>query len=183
MTLVGSFRRRERRPLEAALSALFTFPPHPPVARHNPGDEDEVVQEAVEIGTADAPASDSAAPAAPGWPREVDLILSAMDAARQQNRDRRHLARLPYRVRAELKLFSNQGGPGVTLYTRDVDPRGVGFITPHRLPLGYGGMLTILSPGGESTTVAVTVYRCREAVKGWFEGALYFNREQNDFGS
>ena len=65
-----------------------------------------------------APASPSSA-----WPAEVELILSAMDAAGPASRDRRLLARLPYRVRAELELYSaDPDDPPIVLYTRDVDP-------------------------------------------------------------
>ena len=54
-------------------------------------------------------------------------------------------------------------------------------MTRHRLPLGYGGILTIHSPKGRSLRIDCTIVRCREAVKGWFEGSMYFNREQGVF--
>jgi hypothetical protein len=116
------------------------------------------------------------------WPPEVDLILSAMEAVARPadtEHDSRQSRRLPYRVRAELKLFADdpQDVPWV-LYTRDIDPRGLGFITPHRLPLGYGGWVELLTPKGRKTRVGCTLYRCRQVVPGWYEGALYFNREQ-----
>ena len=116
------------------------------------------------------------------WPPEVDLILSAMDAAPRPDNDGRRGCRLAYRVRAELKLFADDAelAPWV-LYTRDVDPRGLGFITPHRLPLGYGGWVELLTPRGRKQRFGCTLYRCRQAVPGWYEGALYFNREQHVF--
>jgi hypothetical protein len=117
------------------------------------------------------------------WPPEVDLILSAMEVASEgQEHDRRHGVRTSYRVRATLRLFSDP--PHVdpwVLYTRDVDRRGLGFITPHRLPLGYGGNLELLSPGGRRLCIPCTLFRCRQAAQGWYEGALYFNREQSAF--
>jgi hypothetical protein len=121
-------------------------------------------------------------PPRPVWPAEVDLILSAMEAARQDASDRRIDSRLSYRVRAMLKLFSDapEQAPW-TLYTRDADTRGLGFITSHRLPLGYGGHVELLTPSGAIARIQCTLFRCREAVPGWFEGALYFNREQPDF--
>ncbi|HMO26771.1 MAG TPA: hypothetical protein PKB10_10920 [Tepidisphaeraceae bacterium] len=124
-----------------------------------------------------APASPSSA-----WPAEVELILSAMDAAGPASRDRRLLARLPYRVRAELELYSaDPDDPPIVLYTRDVDPRGIGFITATRLPLGYGGQVRVFAPDGTKPVIACTVTRCREAAPGWFEGAIYFNRSQPRF--
>lgn len=116
------------------------------------------------------------------FPADVELILSAMDAARFRGPDRRHLTRMPYRVVASLSLYSNPDGPPATLYTRDVDPRGLGFLSRERLPLGHGGMLRLPDPDGRELTIACSIYRCREAVAGWYEGALYFNRQQGRFG-
>ena len=118
----------------------------------------------------------------PTWPAEVDLILSAMEAAEGIAPERREHGRLPYRVRADLRLFSDIAGTDPwTLYTRDVNARGLGFITPHRLPLGYGGTVDLMTPRGRKLRVHCTLFRCREAVKGWYDGALYFNREQHAF--
>jgi hypothetical protein len=113
------------------------------------------------------------------WPVEVNMILSAMEAAPRPENENRQGDRLSYRVRAELRLFADDATtPPWVLYTRDVDPRGMGFITPHRLPLGYGGWVELLTPRGRKSRIACTLYRCRQVVPGWFEGALYFNREQ-----
>jgi PilZ domain len=118
----------------------------------------------------------------PAWPAEVDLILSAMEAAEGTQTERREHERVPYRVRAELRLFSDLPGAGPWIvYTRDINERGLGFITPHRLPLGYGGWIEMATPRGRKLRIHCTLFRCREAVKGWFDGALYFNREQHFF--
>jgi hypothetical protein len=113
------------------------------------------------------------------WPAEVDLILSALDVGKNVDANRRLSSRTPYRVRAQLRLFSDQpGAEPYVLYTRDVDPRGMGFITPHRLPLGYGGDVELFTPRGNKVRVHCTLLRCRQAAPGWYEGAAYFNREQ-----
>ena len=121
------------------------------------------------------------------WPPEVDLILSALEAGRPERSvpfsNRRAIHRIPYRVRALLRLFSDQeDAEPWLLYTRDVSPKGMGFITPHRLPLGYGGEVEFPGPDGRQLVIAATLLRCRIAVPGWFEGSLYFNREQRMFG-
>ncbi|MFT3786546.1 MAG: hypothetical protein QM770_10315 [Tepidisphaeraceae bacterium] len=68
------------------------------------------------------------------------------------------------------------------LFVRDADPKGIGFITQHRLPLGYGGRLQIALPDGENDLEAgCTIYRCRPCSSDWFEGALTFNRAQHVF--
>ncbi|HEV7301487.1 MAG TPA: hypothetical protein VGN72_19140 [Tepidisphaeraceae bacterium] len=118
------------------------------------------------------------------FPREVDLIISALEAGGSGGAESRVLPRFPYRTRAELRLFSDGGGQRPwTLYTRDVNRRGLGFVTSHRLPLGYGGVLNIAAPDGRVLAVNCTLLRCREAAPGWFEGCVYFNRDQADFGA
>ena len=138
---------------------------------------------------------------------EVELILSAMDAGRGAGWrsiraatagasaapplrlastetaaapvERRRARRVSHRVRAELRLFADAPGtPPRVLFTRDADPRGVGFITRHPVPLGYGGWLELLAPDGDPLKVSVTLFRCRETIGGWYEGALHFNKRQ-----
>ena len=113
-------------------------------------------------------------------PREVEMILSALEAGAPAHDNRRRHPRMRYHVTAYLHLFSDTaaGGPPSTLYTRDVSVRGVGFVTKHRLPLGYGGVVQLPSPSGQRVSVNGTLFRCRELSNGWFEGAMYFNREQ-----
>jgi hypothetical protein len=115
------------------------------------------------------------------WPAEVSLILSALDAGAPAGERRQH-ERVPYRVTAILSLFVDRKGAGpCPIYVRDASPRGLGFVANRRLPLGYGGAVDILAPDGRRLTAHCTLFRCREAVPGWFEGALYFNREQSAF--
>lgn len=114
------------------------------------------------------------------WPREVDLILSAMEAATDESLlNRRQQTRQSYRVRAELSLFAyGPLVPPIILYTRDVSPEGLGFITRERVTLGYNGMVKFVAPNGETISAQCAVYRCREAVNGWYEGSLTFAVEQ-----
>lgn len=121
-------------------------------------------------------------PVIPPLPPEVEFILSALEAGQYGGPTRRKGQRCAYRVEAALKLFSDtpQADPW-TLYTRDVSHQGLGFVTRHRLPLGYGGILTVMTPQGRQATIDCTLIRCREAAKGWFEGSMYFNREQPGF--
>ncbi len=114
------------------------------------------------------------------WPREVDLILSAMEAgASDTHLCRRRNPRRTHRVRAELSLFAH--GPLVSpivLYTRDVTADGIGFISRERVTLGYNGMIKFASPDGRIISAQCGVYRCRESINGWYEGALMFTVEQ-----
>ena len=120
------------------------------------------------------------------WPAEVQLIISALAAGEDGARapssiisGPRDIPRMPYRVMGQLQLFSDPpDAEPWRLYIRDASVRGLGFITPHRLPLGYGGTVELPAPNGHTIAVNCVLLRCREITSGWFDGALYFNREQ-----
>jgi hypothetical protein len=115
------------------------------------------------------------------WPAMAELILSALESGAHQvkSTNRRSKSRVPHRVRGRLRLFSDTPHTGPReIFTRDVHARGLGFITPHRLPLGHGGFISFIAPDGRPRRLQCTLHRCREAAPGWFEGALCFNREQ-----
>jgi hypothetical protein len=117
-------------------------------------------------------------------PAEVEFVLSAMEAGLQGTGDKRRAGRAPYRVRGLLRLFADpEGTDPVTIYTRDVCPRSLGFITRHRLPLGYGGVVELMGKDGETLKLDCTLLRCRESTGGWYEGAMYFNRQQGQFAA
>ena len=142
-------------------------------------------------GGAGGPVVDGPAAGHEDWPPQVELILSAIEAGRHGpesgagggplfGADRRRSKRVSYRVRGRLRLFSDApGDEGRVIYTRDIHARGLGFITPHRLPLGHGGVVELSTPGGKIVSIPCTLLRCREAAPGWYEGSVYFNREQH----
>ena len=116
------------------------------------------------------------------WTPEVDIIISALDAAWSEPGDRRGARRTSYRVIAQLHLYSdqNESSPWI-IFVRDIDATSLGFITRTPLPLGYGARVMIEAPGGEQVEIASTILRCRTCSPGWYEGALTFNRRQNQF--
>jgi len=130
------------------------------------------------------PAVPAPVPAAP-WPKvsnEVDLIISAIEAGSSPTVERRAMRRHAWRAQATVRLFIDQAHhPVRVVYSRDIHSRGLGFVTPERLPLGYGGVLDLPAKDGSIVSVACTVLRCRMAAPGWYEGFVYFNREQTDF--
>src|SRR4051812_42213488 len=102
-------------------------------------------------------------------PKEVEFILSALEAGQFAGTSRRRAQRIPYRVSAGLKLFSARpDSPPWQVFVRDVNAKGLGFVTRHRLPLGYGGLVTLPAPDGRQLKIDCTLLRCREAVQGWF---------------
>jgi hypothetical protein len=115
------------------------------------------------------------------WPPEAGMILSALEAG-GWNEERRTTRRMAYRVRAALRLFiDTPGSEQREIFTRDAHSRGLGFVTTHRLPLGYGGTVQIMAPNQKMITVQCTLLRCRQAAPGWYEGALHFVRDQGEF--
>ena len=118
----------------------------------------------------------------PVWPQDAGMVLTALETAGWKDERRQH-RRTAYRVRATLRMFADAPAARTrVLYTRDVDHRGIGFITRERLPLGYGGMVRLPGPKTSKTlNIACTLYRCRMAAPGWYEGALHFNRDQAEF--
>jgi hypothetical protein len=110
---------------------------------------------------------------------EAEMIISAMEAGGNRFENRRTLKRLSWRVQATVRLFVDAlNHPARVVYTRDVHSRGLGFVTPERLPLGYGGVIDLPAKDGSIVSVACTVLRCRQTSPGWYEGMVYFNREQ-----
>lgn len=114
------------------------------------------------------------------WPRDVELIISALYAAGSGSHDRRGKMRRHHRVVAELNLFCNHSEPPTRLYVRDCTDRHLGFITAMPVPLGFGGTVQLVRPDGVKASVGCVVHRCRECVPGWYEGALHFNRTQSE---
>jgi hypothetical protein len=117
----------------------------------------------------------------PTWPPEVGIILSSLEVGHFGS-DRRLNPRYPYHVKAALRLFTDApDAPLHLLYTRDVNQKSLGFITNDCLPLGYGGTVELVAMNGKPIEVHCTLLRCRQAAQDWYEGALYFNREQWEF--
>jgi hypothetical protein len=136
----------------------------------------------VDEGSAGA---DLLAGAGEAFPAEVEFVISALEAGPKPTAERQKVKRTVYRVRAAIRLFSDpHETPATLLYTRHVNPQAVGFLTNRRLPLSHGGILYIPSPDQQKVMqVYCTVLRCREAAPGWYEGAAYFNRQQNVFAA
>jgi CheY-like chemotaxis protein len=87
-----------------------------------------------------------------------------------------------YRACGSLRLFADaDGAPQRLVYTRDAGARGLGFVTGERLTTGYGGSLWLRLPDGRTRAFGCTVLRCTPLPCGWYEGAVYFNREQWEF--
>jgi CheY-like chemotaxis protein len=119
------------------------------------------------------------------WPAEALAALRALEqrpAGAAGHFHRRQSPRVRYRACGSLRLFADaDGAPRRLGYTRDVGARGLGFVTGERLTTGYGGSLSLRLPDGRTRAFGCTVLRCAPLPCGWYEGAVYFNREQWEF--
>jgi len=116
-------------------------------------------------------------------PADADLIAEALVAARDlatdESGDARRRDRRPVRATAALQLLTdNPEDAPWALFARDADPRNLGFLTEHPLPVGHGGRVRLATADGQTLDVGCTIYRCRECVPGWYEGALSFHKLQ-----
>ncbi len=115
-------------------------------------------------------------------PTQAAMIISSLEAGHHGLSERRAIRRNPYRIGTQIRLFTDESADRArTLYTREANRRSLGFVTEHRLPLGYGGVIDLPDDDGFLARVHCTLLRCRETSPGWFEGSLYFNREQPQF--
>jgi hypothetical protein len=125
-------------------------------------------------------AAEAAADDPEAWTAEAEFVLSALEAAGLPRLDRRDDDRTVFHTTGKLRLYSETENPNPwQIFVRDVTPRGLGFITRHRLPLGYGGKLHLKCPQQTLLVIDCAIRRCRAAANGWFEGAICFNRPQN----
>jgi hypothetical protein len=110
------------------------------------------------------------------------MVLSALEAGRHARaHERRHNRRRPLRATAALRLHADADRPPITVYTRDVGGRNVGFVTQERLPLGYGGTIELPGLNGDPTRIACVLLRCSPSVNGWYDASAAFNRLQPQF--
>lgn len=123
-------------------------------------------------------------PETEGWPTMATLILSALEAGAMPQANRRARGRVPYNARATLRLSGDAPGdePRV-LFTRDVNPHGLGFINVGQLPLGAAGVLRIAAPDGSMKDVECTVARSRVLWADWCDGGVTFRFEQREFAT
>jgi hypothetical protein len=64
-----------------------------------------------------------------------------------------------------------------------VNEQAIGVLCAQPLHLSHGGLLRLPGPCGPAMEIYATVLRCREVAPGWYEAALYFNREQPLFAA
>jgi hypothetical protein len=96
--------------------------------------------------------------------------------------ERRRIPRKRYRVEAGIVLLhGGQGEQDMKLYTRDVNPWALGFITPHALPAYEHAVVHMPGMDGEMLRIKCLIRRCTSLEAGWFQGVIDFEREYREF--
>jgi len=107
----------------------------------------------------------------------IDVLLVIEMLARRKPpppANRRQLERARYVVMAAAEFVGESPPRRHTLYTRDANERGVGFVTQEPLPIGRDAVLHIAAVGGDAGPLALpcTLVRFEKVLPGWYEGAF-----------
>ncbi|HTL29821.1 MAG TPA: hypothetical protein VL282_11385 [Tepidisphaeraceae bacterium] len=105
------------------------------------------------------------------WPSDVRDLLERLDQAFPKLHDRRVIPRWAFHVAAFLTI---EHAARHQIWTRDINPWNVGFVSRESLTSGATGTLRFEVPGGQIIVVAGQVKRSREFQTGWFEGYINF---------
>jgi hypothetical protein len=96
--------------------------------------------------------------------------------------ERRHVSRARYQTRAWLQPFDETGAiRSPVIFTRDLDPHGLGFIARQDLAVLGRAVLHLPACNGSTVRVRCRVRRSRDIAKGWYEGVVHFDQEQARF--
>jgi hypothetical protein len=106
------------------------------------------------------------------------VILVLNDHQHPAAANRREHARCAYQVPAMLGSVKGEGAQRKRIYTRDVNAWGVGFVTQEMVPVGSEAFLLMSKGFGQVVQRKCTIVRCREAMPGWYEGAVRFHAEE-----
>jgi hypothetical protein len=96
--------------------------------------------------------------------------------------ERRHVSRARYQTPAWLQPYDETGAlRSPLIFTRDLDPEGLGFIARHDLAVLGRAVLHLPACNGGSVRVRCRVRRSRDFTNGWYEGVVQFDHEQPRF--
>jgi hypothetical protein len=110
-------------------------------------------------------------------PQDARFVISVLNGEQGPAHERRRFRREPFITPAELEVLGDARPPRCTVFTRDANRWGVGFVTQSVLPIGRDATLRVWV-AGEMLMVRSCVLRCREVLPGWFEGAVLFYAEE-----
>jgi len=108
------------------------------------------------------------------WPAEAAAAVAALRAQTGALFERRSEHRHRYEVWATLVTDGQpyDGTTPHTIYTRDAEPRAVGFVTSEPIVPGSRATFHVTGPDGRPMVLTCHVRRCRAFRPGWYEGVL-----------
>ena len=105
------------------------------------------------------------------WPADVREILARLDGSFPKMHDRRIIPRWLFHAEGFLTIDHSARHQ---LWTRDINPWNVGYVSREPLSVASHGTLRLEIPGDEVLVVSAQVKRSREFELGWYEGYLNF---------
>jgi hypothetical protein len=116
------------------------------------------------------------------WPPEAREMMSRLSDSFPPMMERRRIPRKRYRVEASIVLLhGKQDEQDMKLYTRDINPWALGFISPHALPAYEHAMVQMPGMDGRMLRIKCLIRRCTSLEAGWFQGVIDFEREYREF--
>jgi hypothetical protein len=121
-----------------------------------------------------AAAGSGGAAARGAWSADAVAAVAALRAQGGAPFERRNERRVRYEVWATLVTEGQpyDGTPPRVIYTRDAEPRAVGFVTSEPIDAGSRATFHVTGPDGRPLALTCHVRRCRAFRPGWYEGVL-----------
>jgi hypothetical protein len=115
--------------------------------------------------------------ASPPVPEDAQFVIAVL--AGEQNlaiTNRRKFPRCAYVTRATLDV--GVADARKTVYTRDANQWGVGFVSQEAVAVGAEATLHLAGAVGRPLHLRGCILRCREVLPGWFDGGVLLYAEE-----
>jgi hypothetical protein len=110
-------------------------------------------------------------------PTDAQIVIAILNGEAGPALDRRRFARSAFQMAGALESIGDAIPMGWTIYTRDANQWGIGFVTQDPLPVAKDVTLHIAA-GGQLLRLRGCIVRCREVMPGWYDGAVLLHEEE-----
>jgi hypothetical protein len=121
-----------------------------------------------------APAGTSAAGAVP---TDAQIVISVLNGEAGPAIERRRFVRTTYQTPGAIESIGEPIPRCWTIYTRDANQWGVGFVTQEPLPVAKDVILHVAA-AGQVLSLRGCIVRLREVMPGWYDGAVLLGEEE-----
>ena len=111
-------------------------------------------------------------------PADAQIVISMLNGEAGPALDRRRFTRTSFQMAGALETLGEAIPMRWTIYTRDANQWGVGFVTQQPLPVAKDVIVT-LTAGGQTLRLRGSIVRCREVMPGWYDGAVLLHEEEH----